>query len=150
MRARTISVYEAKTGKHYGVQVAKNQKVIQIHRVKNGINFEANYEAMKNLSANAYVLYMYLIMHSEGRVWALSKVDVEAKTALKEKTYLKAVQELIEKKYLTPGDIDIGGEKPWIEEAYHLWETPSLNPDHNKALVAAPQRVDADEEYFPF
>lgn len=152
MRARTISVYERKTGKHYGIQVAKNQKVIQIHRVKNGINFEANYEAMKNLTSNAYVLYMYLIMHSNDRVWALSKVDVEAKTALSEKTYLKAVQELISKNYLTAGEIDIGGEKPWTEEAYHLWETPSLNPDHGKTQVkeAAPQRVEADEEYFPF
>lgn len=151
MRARTISVYERATGKHYSIQVAKNQKVIQIHRVKSSINFAANYEAMKDLSANAYVLYMYLIMHSEGRVWALSKVDVEAKTPLKEKTYLKAVQELIEKKYLTAGEIYLGeGEKKWTEEAYHMWETPSLNPDHKEVKAAAPQRVDADEEYFPF
>lgn len=140
MRAKTISVYEAKTGKHYGIQVAKNQKVIQIHRVKSSINFAANYEAMKNLSSNAYVLYMYLIMHSEGRVWALSKVDVEEKTPLSEKTYLKAVQELISKNYLTAGEIDIGDGKKWTEEAYHLWETPSLKP----------QEVVAGEENLPF
>lgn len=128
MRAKTISVYERATGKHYGIQVAKNQKVIQIHRVKNGINFAANYEAMKNLSANGYVLYMYLVMHSNDRVWALSKVDVEEKTPLTEKTYLKAVQELISKGYLTAGEIDIGDGKIWTENAYHLWETPVLKP----------------------
>lgn len=140
MRARTISIYERATGKHYAIQVAKNQKVIQIHRVKSSINFAANYEAMKDLTANAYVLYMYLIMHSEGRVWALSKVDVEAKTPLKEKTYLKAVQELIDKKYLTAGEIDIGDGKKWTEEAYHLWETPSLNKE----------AVDEQEQLLPF
>jgi hypothetical protein len=134
MRARTISVYEKATGKHYGIQVAKNQKVIQIHRVKNGINFAANYSAMKELTANAYVLYMYLLMHSNDRVWALSKVDVEDKTQLSEKTYLKAVQELISKGYLTAGDIDIGDGKVWTENAYHLWEAPTHKPDPEEGL----------------
>ena len=92
-----ISVSESRTGKQYYIKVAANQKVIQIHRVKNGINFEANYKAMAVLSANAYVLYMYLLMHENHRVWALSSKDVYAKTALTEKTYTKAVAELIEK-----------------------------------------------------
>jgi hypothetical protein len=135
MRARTISVYERATGKHYPIKVAKNQKVIQIHRVKSGINFAANYEAMKALTSNAYVLYMYLIMHSENRVWALSSKDVFEKTHLTEKTYPKAVQELINKNYLTAGEIYLGlGDTKWTEEAYHLWEAPSLKPPEEENL----------------
>lgn len=57
-----ISVYERGTGKQYSITIAANQKVIQINRVKNYINFEANYKAMTALSSNAYVLYMYLLI----------------------------------------------------------------------------------------
>ena len=69
---------------------------------------------------------MYLIMHENDRVWALSSKDVYAKTQLTEKTYQKAIQELIEKKYLTAGEIDIGTGIKYKENAYHLWEKPSL------------------------
>ena len=144
MRARTISVYERATGKHYGIQVAKNQKVVQIHRVKNGINFAASYQSLKDLTANAHLLYMYLLLHSEGRVWALSSKDVYERTHLTDKTYPKAVQELIEKKYLTPGDIDIGTDAPFTENAYHFWETPSLNPH-----ALNPQNSTSEDD-FPF
>lgn len=126
MRGKTIQINNDSKGRSYAIQVAKNQKVIQIHRVKSSINFEANYEAMKELSSNTYVLYMYLIMHENDRVWALSSKDVYAKTQLTEKTYQKAIQELIEKKYLTAGEIDIGTEIKYKENAYHLWEKPSL------------------------
>ena len=121
-----ISVSESRTGKQYYIKVAANQKVIQIHRVKNGINFEANYKAMAVLSANAYVLYMYLLMHENHRVWALSSKDVYAKTALTEKTYTKAVAELIEKKYLVKGDIQLDACTTYSENAYHLYELPEM------------------------
>ena len=61
---------------------------------------------MKKLTADAYLLYMYLITRPSNRVWTLSSQDVYNNTALKKRTYSKAVSELIEKKYLIPGPID--------------------------------------------
>lgn len=119
-----ISVSESRTGKQYYIKVAANQKVIQIHRVKNYIDFEANYNAMSTLSSNAYVLYMYILMHDNRRIWALSSKDVYAKTALTEKTYTKAVAELIEKKYLVKGDIQLDACTTYSENAYHFYELP--------------------------
>lgn len=39
-RNRTISVNMAKSGGHYKIIVSKNQKVLQIHRIKDSINFK--------------------------------------------------------------------------------------------------------------
>lgn len=129
---RTISVNITNYGNKFKIVVAKNQKVIQIHRIKNSINFVANQNAMKILTANAYVLYMYLLMHENHRIWALSSKDVFNKTPLTEKTYPKAVVELILKGYLTVGIIDIGGGEVYKEEAYHLWESPDMKDTWEK------------------
>lgn len=126
MAGKKIDV-EGSHGQRYTIFVAKNQKVIKIHRVQKSINFKANQEAMKALSNHAYVMYMYLLLHTQNRVWALSSKDVYNKTNLTERTYPKAVQELIDKDYLTKGTIDLGyGDRKYEEEAYHLWESPSL------------------------
>lgn len=125
--SRTIEVNCDSQLRSYAIKVAKNQKVIKIHRIKNSINFKANDKAQKELSLYAYALYMYLIKHEQHRVWALSSKDVYDKTPLTEKTYAKAVKELIEKDYLTKGTIDLGdGNKKYIDDSYHLWEIPSL------------------------
>ena len=120
-----ISVYERGTGKQYSITIAANQKVIQINRVKNYINFEANYKAMSVLSSNAYVLYMYLLMHDNRRIWALSSKDVYAKTALTEKTYPKAVAELIDKNYLVWGDIQLDAYTKFSDNSYQFYELPA-------------------------
>lgn len=120
-----ISVYERGTGKQYSITIAANQKVIQINRVKNYINFEANYKAMTALSSNAYVLYMYLLMHDNRRIWALSSKDVYAKTALTEKTYPKAVAELIDKNYLVRGDIQLDAYTKFSQNSYQFYELPA-------------------------
>lgn len=125
MAGRKIDVYS--NGKRYSIIVAKNQKVIKIHRIQNSINFEANNKAQEELSISAYVLYMYLIKHEQGRVWALSSKDVYNKVHLTDRTYPKAVQELIDKDYLTKGTIDLGKyDRTYIEDAYHFWEYPAL------------------------
>ena len=64
MRGKKIQINCDKQGRSYAIVVAKNQKVIQIHRAKNGINFAANYEAMKILTPNAYVLLANLYSSS--------------------------------------------------------------------------------------
>ena len=107
----------------YLVNIYKNQKIIQIHRIKGGINFKANFKAMETLSTCAYILYMYLMIHDDSMVWALSSKDVYKRTHLTETTYPKSVQELIEKGYLVPGEIQTLDGK-FSENVYHLFEDP--------------------------
>ena len=161
MASRKIDVVELGTWKMYSILVAKNQKVLQIHRIKSSINFEANYKAMKALTSNAYVLYMYLLMHENHRVWALSSKDVYAKTHLTDKTYPNAVKELVKKGYLTPGIINLGElrsgvqsdyDRKYKEEAYHLWEDPDMRSDweqKNPELVLNEKQRNAWEEEHP-
>lgn len=141
MASRKIDIVEIGTWKVYSIFVAKNQKIIQIHRIKNSINFEANQKAMQNLTSNAYVLYMYALMHNNYRVWALSSQDIYTKTQLTKNTYPNAVKELIEKDYLTPGIINLGElrdgvvnkyDRKYKEEAYHLWEDPDMRKEWEK------------------
>lgn len=107
-------------GSPYELTIANNQKAIYIHREK-GINFKHNHAAMKALSADAYLLYMYLITRQGGRVWVLSSQDVFNQTALKRRTYTNALNELQEKKYLIAGPIeDVGNNVA----TYHMWEAP--------------------------
>lgn len=109
----------------YAVVVEKNQKLVQIHKYSEGVNFKANDEAQESLSMAAYSLYMYLIKHSNGRVWALSCTDIVNKKLFSRTTYHAAVTELIEKDYLVAGCIDIGTELV-AENSYHFYECPAL------------------------
>lgn len=118
---KNIKAYD-EHGDSYIIKVSNNQKVIQIHR-KRSINFSANYAAIKNLSANAYVLYMYLLMHSEKRIWALSSKDIYENTPLRKYTLSNAITELQEKGYLVPGEIDLGDNKTYNSNSYHLYES---------------------------
>lgn len=109
----------------YMMIVAKNQKVVRINKVQGGINYEANQQALRILSVNGYQLYMYLAMHKENWLWALSGADVRANTALTVTTYPAAVHELIEKGYLVPTTIDIGTQI-LTEDTYDFFESISL------------------------
>ena len=152
MAGKKIDV-QGSHGQRYTILVSKNQKVIKIHRIKSAINFKANEQAQKELSIYAYAMYMYLIRHEQNRVWALSSKDVFEKTPLKEKTYIKAVQELIDKGYLTKGTIDLGcGDRKYKDEAYHLWETPSLRfeetPIGNEVFKESPPASEEEGKQF--
>ena len=120
---KTIEINNDSQLRSYAIKVAANQKVVQIHRRAGSITFDANYKAMKALSPAGYMLYMYLLMHSNNRIWALSSEAVYNKTNLTKNTFPKAVDELIATGYLTEGDIDIGGNK-FKKNAFHLWEDP--------------------------
>lgn len=65
MQSRKIIHAKDQDQNDYYIRVAHNQKLIQIHRQR-GISFNFNYEAIKNLSTNAYALYMYILMHDPG------------------------------------------------------------------------------------
>lgn len=126
MESNEIPYY--KNGYTGRVQVSKNQKIIQIHRIQNGINFEANYKALATLTEHGYILYMYLVMHSDNRIWALSSKDVIAKTPLTKNPYYKAVRDLIENGYLIKGEINMNGMR-FSENAYHFVEDNGMEYD---------------------
>lgn len=113
------------SGHTYSVNLSNNQKAIQIHR-NAYINYRFNRKALETLSSDAYTLYMYLLLNQAERVWALSSQDVFNHTALKKRTYTKAVTELQEAGYLTAGPIYTGTEF-YTTNTYHLWEDPELN-----------------------
>lgn len=86
------------------IKVAPNQKVIEVHKVhpKSGriLDIPANKTAMKELSPQAYVLYMHFILSVPGYKEALSLHNISQITNLSERMYYKAINELIDKKYL--------------------------------------------------
>lgn len=124
------------------IRLSYDQKLIQIHKVREGVNFVANQQAMKTLSANGYLLYMYLLLHNDKRIWALSSKDVFNKTALTVNTYPKAVKELIEKGYLVSGVIDTGIDII-SRNAYHFYEQPSVDIQQNDSIYVTAEYIDA-------
>ena len=106
----------------YKIKVSPQQKVFKTVKIKSSINFDANRKAMKNLTTNAFTLYMYMLINNGDRVWALSSKDVYDNTALKQSTYKSAVKELIDKGYLVPHSIDIGSAT-FTGNAYYLYES---------------------------
>lgn len=84
-----------------------NQKVVTVKQsicdkehIYTQCNLKANKMALKELSANAYKLYMYFALNQNDYTFALSYVHVYSVTGMSEKTYHRAVKELIEKGYL--------------------------------------------------
>lgn len=87
----------------------KCQKAIRItkERPKENmydVNFSANkndmLEAMRNLTPTGFALYMYCISNQEGYTFGLSKQEVLKATKIGERSYVAAVQLLIEQGYL--------------------------------------------------
>lgn len=106
------------------IKTAPNQKVVVIHKVhgKGGriLDIESNREAMHQLSSSAYVLYMHFILSLPGYTEALSLQHLSETTSLRERTYYKAINELIEKQYL------VKEHHQKFKEYYAFYETPNL------------------------
>jgi len=113
--------FYTETGEPYSINVAPKQKIIKVHR-NNYIDFQLNQCAQKNLSPYAYMLYMYLLVRSKDRAWAMSSKDICENTTLTKKTYPKAVEELIEKGYLVPKEISTEDNAHYSKNTYHLLE----------------------------
>jgi len=107
------------------INVKDGQRTYQVHRVGGGINFKANRNAIKDLTPQAYMLYMLLVMDAANREWLLDEDEVASSTSLTKSDIDKAVQELIEKKYLIPGAICLGGITH-KKNTFHLWEDPTV------------------------
>ena len=108
------------------VKVVPNQKVIEIHKVhaKGGriLDIAANRVAQRELSAQAYVLYMHFMLNLPGYQEALSVKHITETTSLSERGYYKAVNELIEKQYL------VREPSTQFSEFYGFYESPMLRP----------------------
>ena len=90
-------------GKSYEFKLAPNQKVITVVKSKPKgyiLDIAANKVAHKKLSSNAYSLYMYFVLNVPGYTEALSIKHITNSMDLSERTYYKAIKELIEKNYL--------------------------------------------------
>ena len=107
------------------VKVVPNQKVIEIHKVHAKgriLDIASNRIAQRQLSAQAYTLYMHFMLNLPGYREALSLAYITESTSLSERGYYKAVNELIEKKYLTQES------STEFSEFYTFYEDPSLCP----------------------
>ena len=90
-------------GKDYELKLAPNQKVVTVIKSKPKgyvLDIEANKTARKVLSSDAYSLYMHFVLNVPWYTEALSmKYNLDT-SSLSERTYYKAINELIEKGYL--------------------------------------------------
>ena len=106
------------------IKTSPNQKVVTIHKVhgKGGriLDIASSKEALNQLSAHAYVLYMHFVLSLPGYTEALSLQHISEATSLKERTYYKAVNELIDKKYL------VKEHHPTFKDYYGFYENPNL------------------------
>ena len=87
----------------YDIKLTPNQKVVTIIKSKPKgyiLDIEANKTARKTLSSDAYSLYMHLVLNIPGYTEALSMKHITDTSSLSERTYYKAVNELISKGYL--------------------------------------------------
>lgn len=95
-------------GTHYcNIQVYNNQKVVHVNKINtNGKMYDlhANQQAIKELSPAAYVLYSHLLHNKHDWLEAISKKRIGEITSLGGRTYNRAVDELISKRYLVKKD----------------------------------------------
>lgn len=84
-----------------------NQKVVTIHKsaIANGdlylrVKLDDMFVAMQNLTSSAFKIWLYLSSNLEDYTLALSCADVCAACGLSERTFHKAVNELIDKNYI--------------------------------------------------
>ena len=107
------------------VKVAPNQKVIEIHKVHSKswriLDIAANRKAQSQLSPQAYMLYMHFILHLPGYQEALSLKHITETTTLSERGYYKAVNELIEQRYL------VAEPSHTFTDYYGFYEDPSMH-----------------------
>ena len=106
-------------GKHYDIKLAPNQKVVTVIKSKPKgyiLDIDANRLARKNLSSDAYSLYMHFVLNVPGYTEALSMKHNLDTSSLSERTYYKSVNELIEKGYL------VKTQHEQIKEYYLFYE----------------------------
>ena len=124
MGKRTLYATLDEPWRFCSIEVKDGQRTYQVHRVGGGINFKANRRAMKELTPQAYMLYMSMVMDAADHEWLLDEEEVATSTSLTRADVQKAIEELIAKTYMTPGEICIGGVSH-KKNTFHLWEEPA-------------------------
>lgn len=110
----------------YPLSINSKSSMLQIHRYNKGINFHALDGALYDLNLPALALYAYLVKLPTTIPWNLQESVVLSKTQLTTDGYELALEELIRKGYLTPGEIHMNG-KNYLTGSYHFWEAPEFN-----------------------
>ena len=125
MTKNKLKVHLKKNCRTVELNVAPNQKVVEIRKAKERsiLNIKFNRMAQATLSLQAYALYMHFMCNLHGYKEILSIEGVTKTTALGEKAYYKAVKELIEKEYL------VRTQHKDLPNYYVFYEDPSLDPN---------------------
>ena len=99
--------------------------VIRSHHVQGGINFDANDEAQRTLSREAFCLYAHLIKKGwyDGEILFTDRI--EENTHLTPEEQMKAINELLKTGYLTNSPVFVK-TAPHVRNTFHIWEEPSL------------------------
>ena len=125
------------------VKVVPNQKVIEIRKVHAKgriLDIPTNRKAQLELSVQAYALYMHFILNLPGYQEALSVAHITETTSLSERGYYKAVNELIEKKYL------VREPSTQFSEFYAFYESPDLCPNAQSPPTEVGSAPDSSED----
>lgn len=105
MSQECIHIDDENTGRYYNIWYdSKENAAISIRRIKTGIDFRANKEARKQMSANTYLLFMSLITLPPNKEWLLNELCLEVNTALSEEDIVQGLQDLSELGYLVLTD----------------------------------------------
>ena len=112
------------------INFAPKQKLIIIKKKTNAVDFKYMYNALKELSTDAFALYMYLYGIEKNYIWALSSQHVCENSKLSMRTYPKAVKELIEHKYLIRSRLTTDDGIVIDRNIYDFCETPKRS-DNN-------------------
>lgn len=123
IQKNTYRIYADSEGyTYYDITVYPNQKIVQTIKClpKSYImDVRANKRAMQELSCHAFVLYQHFVQNVSGFVEALSAQNITRTSALTERKYRDAIDELMEKGYLVAvpdcGDLEL----------YRFYENPS-------------------------
>lgn len=126
MNHKTLHINANDDDHGYTLAFTSQDKMLQIHRYNKGIDFRSLDCALYDLSLPALALYVYLDKLPTTMPWGLKESVVLSKTQLTSDGYEFALEELIRKGYLTPGEIHLNG-KDYLTGSYQFWESPELN-----------------------
>lgn len=102
------------------------QKLVRINKQGNGINYEKTKSAMRVLSPAAVEMYLYFCMIENKSTWVLSSQYIYENTVLTERTYTRAINELIERGFLAKGQIITDDGEVIRKNVYDFFEEPKL------------------------
>ena len=102
MSRECIHIDDEKTYRYYNLWYdSKEDAAINVLRINTGIDFRANMNARKQMSATTYLLYMSLITLPQNREWILSELYLDENTSLSEEDIVQGLQDLSDLGYLT-------------------------------------------------